>query len=338
MADGRSVSKKAGKGFAQDRYEKMRYRRCGRSGLMLPAISLGLWQSLGRQGNAAECRRCVCYAFDHGVTHFDLANNYGPPPGNSEIVFGRILRQMPRDELIVSTKAGWGMWPGPYGDWGGKKYLVASLDQSLKRMGLEYVDIYYHHRPDPQTPLEETLGALDLIVRQGKALYAGVSSYSGGQFLSAVETVSRRGWTPITIHQPYYNMLSRGVEKDLLPHTAAAGTGVIAFCPLAQGMLTDKYLEGLPKGSRFSAAGRKWYDEQAQAGVWTKTGALNRVARARGQTLAQMALTWLLRDERVTSALIGASRVEQVRENLQAASAAPLTAEELQKIDEILAV
>jgi L-glyceraldehyde 3-phosphate reductase len=323
---------------APDRYQKMPYRRCGRSGLKLPVISLGFWQSLGEPGNEELCRKCMYYAFDHGVTHFDLANNYGPPPGDSERVVGQILKDMPRDELIVSTKAGWWMWDGPYGDWGSKKYLVASLDQSLQRLGLDYVDIFYHHRPDPETPLDETLGALDLIVKQGKALYAGVSSYSGEQFYRAVETVRRHDWAPITIHQPYYSMLERRVEWDLLPQTAMAGTGVIAFCPLAQGVLTDRYLNGLPPDSRRgkSRDGQRWYEEQKAKGVWDKVTRLNEVAKARGQTLAQMALTWLLRDERVTSVLIGASKLEQLAENLGAAQAAPLSAEELQTIDAIL--
>jgi L-glyceraldehyde 3-phosphate reductase len=326
--------------FAADRYEQMPYRRCGRSGLVLPAVSLGFWQSLGEPGNEDLCREVCHYAFDHGVLHFDLANNYGLPPGNSEHVVGRILKDMPRDELIVSTKAGYTMWPGPYGDWGSKKYLVASLDQSLSRLGLDYVDIYYHHRPDPDTPLEETMAALDLIVRQGKALYVGVSNYPGARFRDAVETVARHGWAPITIHQPYYNMLRRTVEADLLPQTAATGTGVIAFCPLAQGCLTDRYLDGLPADSRrgrLGDSGRQWYEQQEAGGVWDKVRTLNDVAAARGQTLAQMALTWLLRDERVTSVLIGVSRLEQLADDLAAANAEPLGEAELAKIDEILA-
>ena len=326
--------------FAADRYQKTPYRRCGRSGLMLPAVSLGLWQSIGEPGRQDDCRR-ICYqAFDNGVTHFDLANNYGPPPGNSELVFGQIVKDMPRDEVIISTKAGYTMWDGPYGDWGSKKYLVASLDQSLRRMGLEYVDIFYHHRPDPNTPLEETFAALDLIVRQGKALYAGVSNYGGARFRDATELIARRGWAPITIHQPYFNMLSRGAETDLLPQTAAAGTGVIAFCPLAQGVLTDRYLAGLPAESRRGREGKRgqeWYQQQQAAGVWDKVGKLSAVAKARGQTTAQLALSWLLRDERVTSVLIGVSRLEQLKENLPAAHATGFTAEELKRIDEILA-
>jgi L-glyceraldehyde 3-phosphate reductase len=325
--------------FAKDRYEKMPYRRCGKSGLKLPAISLGFWQFLGEPGNEKTCRDCMYYAFDQGVTHFDLANNYGPPPGNSESVVGQILKDMPRDELIISTKAGYYMWEGPYGDWGSKKYLVSSLDQSLKRLGLDYVDIFYHHRPDPDTPLEETLGALDLIVKQGKALYVGVSNYRGERFRQAVEVIKQHDWSPITIHQPSYNMLDRWVEKDLLPYTAEAGTGVIAFVPLSQGVLTDKYLHGLPSDSRIGRhgeSGKQWYERLKADGVIDKVAKLNEIAKLRGQTMAQMAITWLLRDERITSVLIGASRVEQLAGNLQAAQAAPLTDEELQKIEAIL--
>jgi L-glyceraldehyde 3-phosphate reductase len=324
--------------FAEDRYKKMPYRRCGRSGLVLPAVSLGFWQSLGEAGNEELCRKACYYAFDNGVLHFDLANNYGPPPGSSESVVGNILRDMPRDELIISTKAGYTMWPGPYGDYGSKKYLVASLDQSLRRMGLDYVDIFYHHRPDPNTPLEETLGALDLIVKQGKALYAGVSNYSGRQFVQACNVIREHDWTPLVIHQPCYHMLRRSVETDLLPYTDLSGTGVIAFCPLAQGMLTDKYLKGIPAGSRQSRNPRaqKWWDEQNALGVWAKVGKLNEIAKRRGQSMAQMAITWLLRDARVTSVLIGASSIEQLSENLAAASAPALSSEELAEIEQIL--
>jgi len=317
----------------------MEYRRCGRSGLKLPAISLGFWQALGEPGNEEICRKAMYYAFDHGVTHFDLANNYGPPPGNSEIVVGKILKDMPRDELIVSTKAGFFMWDGPYGDWGSKKYLVASLDQSLKRMGLEYVDIFYHHRPDPETPIEETLGALDLIVKQGKALYVGVSSYRGEQFRKAVEVIKQHDWAPIIIHQPSYSMLNRWIESDLLPYTDAAGTGVITFCPLSQGVLTDRYLDGLPPDSRMGRRGedgQKWYEKQKAAGVWDKVAALNEIAKSRGQTMAQLAITWILRDERITTVLTGASKVEQIAQNLRAANAPKLSDEELLKIEHIL--
>jgi L-glyceraldehyde 3-phosphate reductase len=326
--------------FDDERYGRMPYRRCGRSGLKLPAISLGLWQFLGVPGNEEICRQCLYHALDQGVTHFDLANNYGPPAGNSEIVFGQIVKDMPRDELIISTKAGFYMWPGPYGEWGSKKNLVASLDQSLKRMGLEYVDIFYHHRPDPETPLEETLGALDLIVKQGKALYAGVSNYRGPQFLEAQNVVRARGLTPITIHQPYYNMLDRWVEAELLGPARLAGTGIIAFCPLAQGVLTDKYLDGLPETSRMGrrgADGQKWYAEHEAKGTWKKVRALHDLARQRGQSLAQMALAWLLKDERVTSVLIGASSKAQLSNSLAAVKQLAFSAEELAAIERILA-
>jgi len=326
--------------FSPDRYNTMPYRRCGRSGLKLPVISLGLWQALGEPGMEDVCREAVYYAFDHGVTHFDLANNYGPPPGNSEVVFGRILKDMPRDELIISTKAGYYMWDGPYGDWGSKKYLVASLDQSLKRMGLEYVDIFYHHRPDPETPLEETLGALDLIVKQGKALYVGVSSYPGDLFCRASDVVRQHDWTPLTIHQPYYNMLSRGIETDLLPHTAQRGCGVIAFCPLAGGVLTDRYLGGLPPDSRWGKKGdegRKWWEGQKAAGTWNRVDALNQIALERGQTLAQMALAWILRLPAVTSALIGASTAQQVAEDVATLANLEFSDDELRRIEGHLA-
>ncbi len=323
--------------FDENRYEAMPYRRCGRSGLKLPAISLGFWQSLGEAGEEQTCRQCAHYAFDHGITHFDLANNYGLPAGHSEEVVGKVLKGMPRDELIVSTKAGFYMWPGPYGEWGSKKYLVASLDQSLKRLGLDYVDIFYHHRPDPETPLEETLGALDLIVKQGKALYAGVSNYRGPQTGEAVSVVREHDWTPITIHQAKINLLERGLEFDLLPHTPVWGMGVIAFCPLAQGRLSDKYLNGIPADSRMGRQGdaQRWYEVQQAAGVWDKVAKLNELALARGQTLPQMSLAWLLRDPRITSVLIGASKVEQIAENIKALDNPTFTDEQLQKIDAI---
>ena len=321
--------------FAETRYDAMKYRRCGRSGVMLPMVSLGLWQSIGAAGADDVARQCVRYAFDHGVTHFDLANNYGPPPGSAEEIFGRIAKDMPRDELIISTKAGYRMWPGPYGEWGSRKYVLASLDQSLRRMGLEYVDIFYSHRFDPHTPLEETMGALEQAVRQGKALYAGVSNYAPVPFRDAVDIRRRHGWSPLLIHQPYYNMLTRDAET-LLPHTAAEGVGVIAFCPLAQGVLSTKYLNGLPADSRFGQAGAKWHEDHAKSGTWKKVAALNEIAQSRGQTLPQLALTWLLRDDRVTTVLIGASRLEQVKENLAIVNQTPLTAEELEKIEDIL--
>ena len=321
--------------FASDRYSKMPYRRCGDSGLKLPLISLGFWQALGEPGQEDECRRCAYYAFDHGITHFDLANNYGPPPGNSEIVVGKILKDMPRDEIIVSTKAGYYMWPGPYGDGGSKKYLIASLDQSLKRLGLDYVDIYYHHRPDGDTPMEESMAALEQIVQQGKALYVGVSSYSGQQYNKAVEIMRQHDWAPITIHQPYYNMRSPGIETDLLPYTKAHGTGVIAFCPLAGGDLTDRYLNGLPPDSRQGkrgAEGEKWWREQKDKGVWDRLGQLNAIAQERGQTLAQMALAWVVRLPTVTSALIGASNVGQIKENVGTLDNLDFTEDELARI------
>lgn len=322
---------------AEKRYDEMPYRRCGKSGLLLPAISLGFWQSLGDSGQEDTLRQSAYYAFDHGITHFDLANNYGIPGGHSEEVMGEVLKGMPRDELIISTKAGWYMWPGPYGDWGSKKYLVASLDQSLKRMNLDYVDIYYHHRPDPATPLEETMGALDLIVKQGKALYAGVSSYNGRQFADAVKVIRDHDWTPLTIHQPRINLLERNMEFDLLTHTAAWGCGVIAFCPLAQGRLSDKYLTGIPKDSRMGKRddAAKWYEQQKAAGIWDKVAKLNDIAQARQQTLPQMALAWLLRDERITSVLIGASKVAQIEENLGALKNQTFSQEELSRIDAI---
>lgn len=324
--------------FRDDRYDSMEYRRCGRSGLLLPAISLGCWHNFGDRANLDEARRMLHRAFDLGICHFDLANNYGPPPGSAETNVGRILKQdfaAHRDELIISTKAGYRMWPGPYGDWGSKKYLVASLDQSLKRLGLDYVDIFYSHRPDPQTPLEETIGALDLIVKQGKALYAGISSYSGAATCESQRIALALG-TPVTIHQPVYNMMNRWIEGDLLHHTARLGIGVIAFCPLAQGLLTARYLDGIPEDSRAASPDGFLSRDAITPELQAKLRALNGIARERGQTLAQMALTWVLRDPRVTSALIGASRVSQIEENVAALQAAPLTAEELQRIDAIL--
>jgi L-glyceraldehyde 3-phosphate reductase len=318
----------------------MPYRRCGRSGLLLPVVSLGFWQSLGEPGNEEICRQCCYYAFDHGITHFDLANNYGPPYGNSEIVVGNILKQMPRDELIVSTKAGWDMWAGPYGDFGSRKHLMASLDQSLKRLQLEYVDIFYHHRPDPNTPIEESMGALADIVRSGKAIYAGVSAYRGELFVKATQAMRDHDWPPITIHQPRYNMLERWVEADLLSLTSSAGAGVIAYSPLAQGRLSERYLNGIPVGSRMAKMGeegRQWYEQQKKAGVWDKVAKLNQLAKERGQTLAQLALAWILRDPRITSVIFGASRVEQIKENIDAATAPALSEDELKKIDQILA-
>lgn len=331
------MSAAAGHTFAVDRYETMQYRRCGRSGLMLPAISLGAWQTFGGYRGEETAKECLFRAFDLGITHFDLANNYGNPPGNAERVVGRIIKEMPRDELIISTKAGYRMWPGPYGEWLSKKYLVASLDQSLRRLDLEYVDIFYAHRPDAETPLEETMEALDLIVRQGKALYVGVSSFSGSHFEAAVKVTERRGLTPITIHQPYYNLLGRKIEWDLLDHTQRCGTGVIAFCPLAQGLLTNKYLSGkVPPDSRAALA---WGEEGARRMLTEETlrkvEALNRIAAARGQSLAQMAIAWILRLPAMTSVLIGASKVEQIEENVAALKNLQFSKEELEAIDAI---
>lgn len=325
--------------FAQKRYETMLYRRSGKSGLKLPAISLGAWETFGGYRGEEVARECLYKAFDLGITHFDLANNYGRPPGNAEVVVGKILRDMPRDELIISTKAGYYMWPGPYGDGLSKKYLVASLDQSLKRLGLDYVDIFYAHRPDPETPLEETLNALDLIVRQGKALYVGVSNFPGALFEQAVALVKELGLAPITIHQPRYNLLDRQPESDLFDHTLAAGTGIITFSPLAQGRLSDKYLgTSLPGDSRAAL----WWDEQyrdklVNDALLNQVRRLNEVAQKRGQTLPQMALAWNLRHPAVTSVLIGASRVEQIVENVAALQNLEFSDEELQTINEITA-
>jgi L-glyceraldehyde 3-phosphate reductase len=321
--------------FAENRYDKMLYRRCGHSGLLLPAVSLGAWETFGGYRGEEVARECFFRAFDLGITHFDLANNYGRPPGNAETVTGKVLKQMPRDELIISTKAGYRMWPGPYGEWSSKKYLVASLDQSLKRLGLDYVDIFYSHRPDPNTPLEETLNTLDLIVKQGKALYAGVSNYSGSFFEEAVGIVRHRGLAPITIHQPRYNLLDRLPETDLFEHTVKQGTGVITFSPLAQGLLSDKYLGGVvPENSRAAL----WWGKDSVSGVLSESQlttlrALNQIAQARGQSLAQMALAWILRLPAVTSVLIGASSVKQVEENVAALDKLEFTEAELSAID-----
>jgi L-glyceraldehyde 3-phosphate reductase len=319
---------------ADDRYSKIPYRRCGRSGVLLPEISLGLWQNFG-DGRPIETQRAIIRrAFDLGVTHFDLANNYGPPYGSAEINFGRIMREdlRPyRDELIISTKAGYDMWPGPYGDHGSRKYLLASLDQSLRRMGLEYVDIFYSHRFDPDTPLEETMSALESAVRSGKALYAGISSYSAERTMEAV-TLLRQMGIRLLIHQPSYSMLNRWIEGGLLEVLGREGVGCIAFSPLAQGVLTGKYLNGVPAGSRASTSGSLSSDQITPATL-AHVRALNEIARSRGQTLAQMALSWVLRDPRVTSALIGASSVAQLEENLAAAGHTDFTADELAAID-----
>lgn len=326
--------------FAHNRYDRMPFRQCGRSGLRLPAISLGFWQTLGEGGNDALCRQVMRHAFDRGITHFDFANNYGPPPGNAEEVAGRLLHEFPRDEMIISTKAGHRMWDGPYGIGGSKKYLVASLDQSLKRLQLDYVDIFYHHVWSPDTPLEESLAALDLIVRQGKALYVGVSSYNGDQYRQAVKLIADNRWTRLTIHQPYMNMLGREHERNLLPATAEHGAGVIPFCPLAQGILTDRYLHGLPPESRQGrrgADGQAWYAQKETDGTWNRVRLLNALAQERGQKLSQMALAWLLRDPRITSVLIGVSSTAQLDENLGALEKLEFTPQELERIEAILA-
>ncbi len=320
---------------AGDRYDgRLPYRRCGRSGLQLPAISLGLWWNFGHDRPLETSRAIVRRAFDLGVTHFDLANNYGPPYGSAEENFGRLLHDdlRPfRDELVISSKAGYDMWPGPYGEWGSRKYLLASLDQSLARMGLEYVDIFYSHRFDPETPLAETMGALDAAVRQGKALYAGISSYSAEQTREAAAILRVLG-TPLLIHQPSYSLLNRWIEPDLLDVLGELGVGCIAFSPLAQGMLTDKYLGGIPEGSRASWPSSLSPDLLTDESL-DKIRALNELAAGRGQTLAQMALAWTLRDTRVTSALVGASSVEQLEENLAAVRRLEFSDDELAEID-----
>jgi L-glyceraldehyde 3-phosphate reductase len=319
---------------AADRYESMPYRRCGHSGLLLPAVSLGLWHNFGGDRPLEGQRAILRRAFDRGVTHFDLANNYGPPYGAAEENFGRILAsdlRPYRDELVISTKAGWDMWPGPYGEYGSRKYLLASLDQSLARMGLDYVDIFYSHRFDPDTPLEETMGALHSAVQQGKALYVGISSYSGARTLEAARILRELG-TPLLIHQPSYSMLNRWIEDDLLGVLSEEGIGCIVFSPLAQGMLTDRYLDGVPEDSR-AARDASLSPEWLTPDNLEHVRALNQIAAERGQTLAQMAIAWTLRDPRVTSALIGASRVEQLDDSLAAVRNIDFTDEELARID-----
>jgi L-glyceraldehyde 3-phosphate reductase len=319
---------------ADDRYDSMAYRRCGRSGLQLPAVSLGLWHNFGDDVAIDSQRATVRRAFDLGITHFDLANNYGPPYGSAEKNFGTIFAQdlRPyRDELVISTKAGYDMWPGPYGEWGSRKYLLASLDQSLARMGLDYVDVFYSHRFDPDTPLEETMGALDRAVRSGKALYAGISSYSPERTAEAAAILRDLG-TPLLIHQPSYSMLNRWIEESLLDTLETEGVGCIAFSPLAQGMLTDKYLDGVPSGSRASQ-GKSLSPDLLTEETLRHVRALNEMARERGQSLAQMALAWALRDERVTSVLVGASSVHQLEANVAALDTLSFTADELAAID-----
>jgi L-glyceraldehyde 3-phosphate reductase len=323
---------------ADSRYDGMTYKRVGRSGLKLPLISLGWWYNFGGLDIFENGRAIARRAFDLGVTHFDLANNYGPPPGSAEENFGRLFRQdfKPyRDELIISSKAGYDMWPGPYGEWGSRKYLLASLDGSLKRMGLEYVDIFYSHRPDPDTPFEETMGALDTAVRQGKALYAGISSYTPEQTRQAAKILRELG-TPCLIHQPSYNMLNRWVEDGLLDVLEEEGIGCIAFSPLAQGQLTDRYLKGIPSGARATKTERVWLTPDHVQKNLPKVEKLNALARKRGQSLAQMALAWVLRKPQVTSALIGASSVKQLEDNLAALEKLKFGDDELQEIEKIL--
>ena len=320
---------------APDRYDSMTYRRCGRSGLHLPAISLGLWHNFGDVDDHETARAMILRSFDLGITHFDLANNYGPPPGSAEITFGRVLKRdlaAHRDELIISTKAGYRMWPGPYGEWGSRKYLIASLDQSLRRMGLDYVDIFYSHRPDPDTPLEETMTAVADAVRQGKALYAGVSSYSAEQTARAAGLLRDLG-VPLLIHQPRYHLFDRWIEPDLLRVLGEAGAGCIAFCPLAQGLLTSRYLGGIPADARAAKAHGFLKAGDITESTVHRVRRLNDIAAARGQSLAQLALTWVLRHAGMTSALIGASRVAQIEDNVAALRAAPLSPDELAAID-----
>jgi L-glyceraldehyde 3-phosphate reductase len=321
-----------------DRYNKMRYRRCGKSGIKLPEISLGLWHNFGHVDVMENFRKILHLAFDSGVTHFDLANNYGPPPGSAETNFGKILKEDfagYRDEMIISTKAGYHMWEGPYGEWGSKKYLVSSLDQSLKRMGLDYVDIFYHHRPDPDTPLEETMSALDLIVRQGKALYAGISNYNAEEADKAISILKKLG-TPCLIHQPKYSMFVRDPEEGLLDVLGRDGVGCIPFSPLAQGLLTNKYLYGIPEDSRAAKSTGFLQTDQVTPEAIEKVKKLNVLAEQRGQTLAQMAIAWLLKDERVTSVLIGASKPAQLADSLKALDNAGFSSDELNNIEDIL--
>jgi len=316
----------------------MLYRRCGNSGLQLPALSLGLWHNFGHVDVLENCRDILHLAFDSGITHFDLANNYGPPPGSAEENFGRILREDFRgfrDEMIISSKAGYHMWEGPYGEWGSKKYLVASLDQSLKRMGLDYVDIFYHHRPDPETPLEETMGTLDLFVRQGKALYVGISNYQPAEAAEAIRILKQLG-TPCLIHQPKYSMFERWIEGGLLDLLGKEGVGCIPFSPLAQGLLTDKYLHGIPSDSRAAKPHGFLQENQITEDKLNKIRQLYQLAQTRGQTLAQMALAWLLKDPRVTSVLIGVSRPAQLTDSIHCLDKIDFSQEELSQIEAIL--
>ncbi|MCS5489937.1 L-glyceraldehyde 3-phosphate reductase [Algoriphagus limi] len=323
---------------AENRYQGMKYRRTGKSGLILPEISLGLWHNFGHNADFTLGRRIIRRAFDLGISHFDLANNYGPPYGSAEENFGRIFKKdlLPyRDELIISSKAGWDMWPGPYGNWGSRKYLIASCDQSLKRMGLDYVDIFYHHRPDPETPLEETMGALDQLVRQGKALYVGISQYSAEETARAYSILKEMG-TPLLIHQPRYSMLDRWVEGGLLDVLEEKGIGSIAFSPLEQGLLTNKYLKGIPEDSRAAKDGRYLKPDQISEDKIQMIKKLNDIAISRGQTLAQMAIAWLLKDHRITSVLVGVSRPEQLDDNVASIKNTQFSDSEITEIKSII--
>ncbi len=322
----------------EERYEKMKFRRCGNSGLLLPMLSLGLWHNFGDTDDFNTASQILRTAFDNGITHFDLANNYGPPYGAAEANFGRIFERDfkdYRDELIISTKAGWDMWPGPYGNFGSRKYLIASLDQSLQRMGLDYVDIFYHHRPDPDTPLEETMGALHHLVQQGKALYVGISQYNAEDTAKAYDILKDLG-TPLLIHQPRYNMFDRWVESGLLDVLGQKGVGSIAFSPLEQGILTNKYLKGLPEDSRAVKDARYLKSDQITPEILAKVKKLNDIAQSRNQSLAQMALAWVLRDEKVTTVLVGVSKTEQLLDNIKALAHVDFTQEELDNIEAIL--
>ena len=323
---------------SDERYEIMRYNRCGHSGLKLPAISLGLWHNFGGIDTYENGREMITRSFDLGITHFDLANNYGPPAGSAEELFGKVLANdlaSYRDEMIISTKAGYYMWPGPYGEWGSRKYVLSSLDQSLKRLGLDYVDIFYSHRPDPETPLEETMGALDYAVRSGKALYIGLSNYTADQTQEAIRILRELG-TPLLIHQPRYSLLDRWIENGLQDVLEEHGVGSIAFTPLAQGLLTNKYLNGIPEGSRAAKPATALSESRITPEVMRKIRALNQIAAARGQSLAQFALAWVLRKGKVTSALIGASRISQIEDNVAALNQSGFSQEELDRIETIL--
>ncbi len=322
-----------------NRYEKIQYNRCGRSGIKLPAISLGLWHNFGDVDDFSVSRDILRYAFDSGITHFDLANNYGPPYGTAEKNFGKVMDmdfRPYRDEMIISSKAGYDMWPGPYGNWGSRKYLIASLDQSLKRLGLDYVDIFYHHRPDPETPLEETMGALSHIVQKGKALYAGISNYPAHLAKNAIDILKRMG-TPCLIHQPRYSMLDRWVEDSLLEILGKEGVGTIVFSPLSQGLLTDKYLHGIPNNSRAAKKHGHLQQEKITDELVSKINKLNDMAGQRGQSLAQMAIAWLLKDQRITSVLVGARTKKQLKDNLGALHNLDFNQQEIDKIEDILA-